>query len=354
MKLLILPISGGSFVVQLAIIEKLCEVSYLPDLSLGSSGGNVTAYISAAADWKKNSIRRVAKELKQEYFARPWTNLSNLSYIVGFFQGNLYQQGIGVEAYLNRYFTSKTIQRYEIWTGTYNVNRKRVRVFSNRSKEDSILSKIFVDRNLTQSLEPVFLEGNIEKISNAGLASASIPGVIPPTKIENESYVDGGVATSSPLTLLQDSLHHYITEKEENLHMIYVSSVDISQLENVPSYNLFDTWKQATDNLLRYQTVVDRLSAYNLLAYGNREVEYCKFPCTKKNLERIFQLGVHLSRYLLEIYPTIHVEIELSDITGENILTAMDKVEGKLYCNFWWLKADFDAELEEFSRSVSN
>lgn len=43
MKIYILPISGGGFVVQLAIIQHLCELKYVPDLCLASSGENVAA-----------------------------------------------------------------------------------------------------------------------------------------------------------------------------------------------------------------------------------------------------------------------------------------------------------------------
>src|SRR3972149_11408146 len=129
MYVLVLPVSGGGFVSQLAIIQHLCESHIVPDLTLSSSGGNVAAYVAAAADWKWPGIERVAKDLTQDLFVRPWSNITSVAFIMGYFKGDVYNRGSGVHEFLSRHFNTKTITNYEIWTGTYNKRRQRARLF---------------------------------------------------------------------------------------------------------------------------------------------------------------------------------------------------------------------------------
>ena len=86
MNILVLPVSGGGFVSQLAIIQHLCTIDYKPDITLASSGGNVSAYISMAASWKWAAIERISRDLSQDLFVKPWNDIMILSIITGYFK----------------------------------------------------------------------------------------------------------------------------------------------------------------------------------------------------------------------------------------------------------------------------
>ncbi len=340
MYVFVLPVSGGGFVSQLAILQHLCESQIIPDITLASSGGNVAAYIAAAANWKWAAIERIARELSHDLFVEPWNSISALSMIIGYFKGNMYNKGSGVNNFLKKYFTSDTIIKYEIWTGTYNKNRQQARLFCNKSKEASIMDVSCIDHNLTQSMSPIFANGNIELIGKAGSASASIPAIVPSQQILDESYVDGGVAGASPLTIMQEPILKYVRDNNTSQHIIYINSIDLSNPNINPIHNVLDTLKEATQDLVRSQTVIDRLSGYKLLRCypGNMNVE--EFICNYENMERIKEIQSKIKYSMLEIYPIDIFEINIVSFTSDDIVTAIRAAYKNCKCRFWWLCPD--------------
>lgn len=337
MYVLVLPVSGGGFVSQLAILQHLCESKIIPDLTLASSGGNVAAYVAAAANWKWSGIERVARELTQDLFVRPWSSVPSLAFIVGYFEGNVYSKGSGVHDFLSRHFTSETIVKHEIWTGTYNKDRQKARLFCNRNKECSVVDVTCIDHDLTQSMEPIFTDGNIEIIAKAGIASASIPAIVPAQIIYDEPYIDGGVAGASPLTIMQEPILKYVRNNKVSLHIIYVNSVDLSSPNLKPCHNVLDTWRQATHDLVRSQTVIDRLSGYELLRCQHGIMNKEDFICNYENMERIKEIQSKVMYSMLEIYPIQTCDVNIVAFNGDDVITAIRKTYGNCKCRLWWI-----------------
>lgn len=337
MYVLVLPVSGGGFVSQLAILQHLCESKFVPDLTLSSSGGNVAAYVAAAANWKWPAIERISYELTNDLFACQWNSVSSLAFIMGYFEGNVYNRGIGVNDFLEKYFTQETITKYEIWTGTYNKLKQKARLFCNRSKEDSIMDVSCIDHELTQSMEPLFTRGNIQTIAKAGIASASIPAIVPAEIIDGEPYIDGGIAGASPLTIMQEPILKYIKDKNTSLHIIYVNSVDLSSPNLKPCHNVLDTWRQATHDLVRSQTVIDRLSGYELLRCQPGTMHKEEFICNYENIERIKDIQSKINYSMLEIYPTERFDINIINFNGLDVINSIRNSYDKCKCRLWWL-----------------
>lgn len=337
MYILVLPISGGGFVTQLAGLQHLCEAQFIPDLTLASSGGNVAAYVAAAANWKWPGIERIARELSQDLFIQPWNNITAVSMVMGYFKGAVYDKGSGVYGFLSRHFNSETITKYEIWTGTYNKNRQKALLFCNRAAKDSIMDSSCIDHDLTQSMEPVFANGNVELLAEAGVASASIPAIVPSQRIMGEDYIDGGIAGASPLSIMQEPILKYVQVNEAPLHIIYVNSVDLASPNIKPIHNVLDTWRQATSNLIRSQTVIDRLSGYELLRCHPGVVHKEQFACTYQNLERVKKIRSHIKYSMLEIYPTQRFDIDISKFNGDDIIQAIHTAYKNCLCRFWWI-----------------
>jgi len=337
MYILVLPVSGGGFVSQLAILQHLCESRFIPDLTLASSGGNVAAYVAAAANWKWPAIERIARELSHDLFAIPWNSVSSLSMIIGYFKGNVHDKGTGVYDFLSRYFTSSSIMKYEIWTGTYNKNRQKARLFCNRNKESSIMDTSCIDHDLTQSMEPIFANGDIELIGKVSIASASIPAIVPAQQIMEEDYIDGGVAGASPLTIMQEPILKYTRSNNTSLHLIYVNSIDLSSPHLKPIHNVLDTIRQASKDLVRSHTVIDRLSCYELLRCHPGNMNKDEFICNYDNMQRVKEIQSHVQYSMLEIYPTDRFDIEISNFHGEDVIAAIHKAYKNCKCRLWWL-----------------
>lgn len=343
MHVLVLPVSGGGFVSQLGIIQHLCEAKIIPDVVLASSGGNVAAYVAAAANWKWPAIERISKELTQSLFLKPWSSVSTLAFIIGYFKGNVYSKGSGVHDFLLGHFTEETIKNYEIWTGTYNKNKQKARLFCNRKKSDSIINlDDEKDYNLTQCMEPIFADGNIEIISKAGVASASIPAIVPAELINDEYYIDGGIAAASPLTLMQDQILRHIKIKNEPLHIIYINSIDLESTKLKHCHNVLDTWKQATYDLVRSQTVIDRYSGYSMIRCQAKsptdKLKHDEFKCDSKMMEKIKKLQATFSYSMLEIYPTINIDVNLTSFNGNDVINCISKSYKNCKCRFWWIE----------------
>jgi predicted acylesterase/phospholipase RssA len=336
MELLVLPVSGGGFVSQLAMLGLLGELGYRPTLTLASSGGNVAAYVAMAGGWTRAGIRRVSAALTDALFARPWNPISSIAFIVGFFQGNARQYGTGVVQLLSNYFTPATIQQYEVWTGTYNKDQQRARLFCNRSKSTTLIDDSLINLELTQSMSPYYAEGDIQSIAQYSLGSASIPAVVPPQIIDGERYVDGGIATASPLALLRDPLTALIGVDKRHLHIIYVNSVDLSRPYEIPCHNVVDNWRQATYNLVRSGTTLDRLAAYDLLRVDPKLIQHREFNYCTAEIKSILQSRHLHTASLLELCPSVPVEINLLNFDGAAVVGLIDHVEDHILCRFWW------------------
>lgn len=335
MNIIILPASGHNFICQLAILQHLCEINYQPSLMLGSSGGNLAAYIVCAANWKSNHIERLAKELKSHFFVEPWHDVKLISGAIGFFNGNAFNSGSGLHEFMKTYFTEDSIIKHEIWTGTYNRDLQKFRLFCNLGKSN-IINCNHIDYNLTQSIEPYFCNGDIDKIADAGLASASIPGLVPPVIIDNHQYTDGATCGSSPVSIMQGAILKYIKTHNQPLHITYVNSKDLSQANIIPNNNLFDTWKQAVNDLIKSQTLIDRLVVHELLFNGN-DVKQTSFPC---NYEELVKVSIHretLKFSLLEIYPTMESDIDITNFNSDDITRNLKRMYKSCKCHFWWI-----------------
>jgi len=337
MYIYVLPVSGGGFVTQLAIIQHLCEIKFIPKIILASSGGNVAAYISSAANWKWAAIERIARELSQDLFICPWIKIASLSLVIGYFKGNIHNKGSGIYEFVNKYFTNESIKKYEIWTGTYNKNKQRARLFCNLSKKDSILDTSCIDYDLTQSMEPYFADGDMTIIGDASVASASIPSVVPSQKIFDEDYIDGGVASASPLSIMQEPILKYIHSKNEKLHLLYINSVDLSNPNTKPIHNILDTWKQTANDLIRSQTVIDRLSCYELLRCHSNKINKNEFVCDHQTMTKIKSIQDKIKYSMLEIYPIQRIELNLSNFNGNDVVDGIRDAYTKCRCRFWWI-----------------
>lgn len=370
--ILILPVSGGGFPCQLAGLQHLCQIKYRPNLILASSGGNVSAYILLASTYHKQKMERIVSELTPQFFVSPWTLSNHLSIVRGFFNGTVYNQGNGLHQFMESYFDSNSVRETEIWTGTYNKVRQKSQLFCNRSPSDSLIRFASIDQDLVQCLEPIYANGNVEHIANYTIASASIPALVPHQTIDGEHYTDGGIASASPLVTMQEAIIDVTRRSRSTLHLIYINSVDLSYSERCPCFNLMDEGRQTMRDLIRSQTVIDRLSGHQIIRIlglgsgvgsegggGERSnsksndggIVYTKrFHCSYKNLLRYLEYRKSMTTSMLEIFPgheNTNIEINITSFKGYDISNMMHQVYDHCHCRLWYTGGLLEMDYEE-------
>jgi len=355
MKLLVMPVSGGGFVVQLAALQLLSGIKFVPDVTLGSSGGNLAAYVGAAGNWSWAGIERVAGELSNKLFSQSWSAFRLIAFLIGYYKGELYGSGSGVKEFLERHFNNYTISHYELWTGTYNQQRQRACLFCNRPQGQTILDPEIIDAEMAQCLPPIYTQGDFQLIATSSIASASIPAIVPAQNIFGESYVDGGVSSASPLTVMKEPIIHHMKQTGAPLHLVYINSDNLNAPVNIPVNTALDRTKQAIDALIRSHGVIDRQIGYDIIRCHDPDSEIYKdeFPCTLENLRRLNDIWNNLHCSMLEIYPERDVEVNIVNFTGDDVLEKLAEVRGICHCRLWWLvRAEADESITATVREL--
>ena len=377
MKIVILPVSGNRFGVQLAINSELCDIGYRPDITLTGSGGTVTSYITLAGGYVSTGIERVSELISSTILFTPWyrflgTGLNFLSWIIGYFKGSLYGPSTKVIPLFKELFNKETIEKAEIWTAVTNMKHKKAQIYCNKSKETSVI-KGEIDCNLYNCMPLTYLNGDIEKIATIALASASIPSMIPGQVFNNDIIVDTGVLYASPLVAMQDILH----DLGPNLHITYINSFDIEK-ERHMSYKvpetIFHSELETVSEMVRSLCVQDRLAAINLLkrclplsskdSFGNlaevgtfskdskdskdlkdtkylsqteRKIYFSRGSGNKKVLAFIEKHRTKCIRSVLECYPCDENIVNLHLFCGKDVIKCIEE-NRKSYCfRLWWI-----------------
>jgi hypothetical protein len=373
MNILVAPVSGGAFPGQLGGMKALCEVGYDTSLLLASSGGNVSSYITCAADFNASKMDNVIENITPKIFVLPWVGPPLPNPIVGFFQGSLYRQGYGSKDLLSTFFTHGSITKREIWTGTYDRSIGNSTFFCNRSQARSIFGTEIWDTSLIASNEPIYLDGDIDSIAEIANASASIPSVVEPRSFRGHSYVDGGLSFASPLTPMQN----LILNQFDSFSLIYVNSYNINIVENGSlNFNLIGVSKWATDELVKGNIVSDRLVGYNMLHSASNidnisnmsindrssddrsgmngydrsvilnrrqrllsiksNITYDSGPCPISKLAELLAFVKTKNRSLLEIYPNSNITVDITNFTPNELISKVNQAKDDLYYNLWY------------------
>lgn len=340
--------------VQLASLQLIAAASsqerqWRPNVTLASSGGNVCAYITSAADWDYNRMEYIATMVTPSMFMSEWLPVTPLSPIAGFFQGSVYNRGSGVSSLFHDLFTETSIKKHEVWTGTYDKTERKSRLFCNLSARETCLPMDHLNVGSAQCLDSYYMDGDISLIAKVSVASASIPTIVPPQNILGGMYQDGGVAMASPLTMMQDPISRRARSDERgrgsSLHIMYINSMDVSSPRNPDDAarfrNIIGNSQDTVSDMVRAQTVVDRSVALGLIARSRRHTMYLDFKWHISNIEKLvtFLRADHVAGSVTEVYPIQPIEIDIINFTPEDVTSAMTRARLGCRARFWWISA---------------
>jgi hypothetical protein len=350
MHLLVLPVSGNLFPVQMTLLSATIDEEYDPDLIFASSGGAVTAVTALGGDWSSAGIRRMVQHIRSELFLQNWwpNMLSFLpSWSLGFFRGSIYNSNeVTLASFFRTYFCESLLTQKELWIGVGNETKIRPELICTVSEEQSYIhKKEFLrysgrDEGWTEDALH-YLNGEVSIIQKMTLASASIPTLVPPQDYQDSQYSDGGVFHASPLSPMKSYLQHRL-HNEETLHITYINSADIedpvsgSSVEFYPG--IFRTGAITFANMVSTILAKDRLCGLSLIDSDLSNLRKIRIRGNPYVLKKILHFREkHCQRSFLELYTEGTYPIDINDFDAEDILKVMDEAKKNYHCRFWWI-----------------
>jgi predicted acylesterase/phospholipase RssA len=376
-------ISGGGFPAQLqeilyyteqkrkAFSSETTNISdwFMPDLCMGTSGGNVALYIAISGNFTEGGIKRVVQKLNPEMFSQTWwpEPMSFIpTWILGIFEGAVYRPGYGAKNLLNAFNNFDNIQDIEMWNSAYSKTSKKTGLFCNKDSSDTFISPYTYSPFDFKTLPLNYLSGDINKISKTVIASASIPFLFKPVNIDNQDYIDGGVTYNSPLTTFQEEIYkcikgivepypyevnlsnpaipiptqeqkdQLITKRTRNiLHLTYFSSYNMDSTENpksaLGSGSIFEAISDAS-------AIKDRYTGINLLErvkLSNQKV-YSITSQENSNLSELLST-YSPNHYFLQIYVRENEWIDMTNFTPKDIIDKMNEAKNQIEYIFFYV-----------------
>jgi predicted patatin/cPLA2 family phospholipase len=169
------------------------------------------------------------------------------------------------------------------------------------------------------------LDGDIDEISKAVLASASIPDIVHPQLIDGNLYQDGGVCYTSSLTPLSLHIQDICNSYDGLFQATYFGSYDMNQIETVlqmaPSKTFRRIYQKIHYSLLEersllihiFQKFVTKFKTINILNIDRTRVH----EILNKNKDQ---------HYLLLLYPNGILDINIINFKASDIFKVIDDV----------------------------
>lgn len=315
-EILVLPISGGSFHIQLFLsIELIKAGCKKPEIILGTSGGSINSHILLYSGWNINNIKRVLSDINSNVYSKSWwyKPLDNIfpSYILGYFKGSLYNNGEGLYGLFNLGFNNVTVKDIEIWTLKVNFKTMKGKLSCNKDNTTLNINNYNYSHNNIEDI--VFNNGDIDKISNDCISSCSIPMIVPAKKDGDNYYIDGGMLYASPLTPLMSC----ISSSTNDFHIAYVSSFNMEDNNiNCIYGNILNNTKHTIDNIMLGPSLLDRMNAIKLISSNPI---YEEGSCDTDKLSQLLLERLKYSRTLIELYPNEYINLDINNFNNENI-----------------------------------
>lgn len=310
MKIFINPVSGGSFVHQIASMQLMTSLhKKKPDLCLCSSGGCVATHIAQASKWDPYSMSRLATRLSPSLILKPYSKYSLVNIISSYLNGCVYSTGDTVEELFVDLFVDKKFFT-ETWIGVYNKTKRVHKSVCNR--EVSCIGKCNANNEM--------IGDHVKKISMYSQASASIPVLVPPVRIEGDDYQDGGVSCASPLI----DLYEQLVNIKSNIQVVYITPINPIEESDKPKQGMIGSLRNVTEDMIRSSIINDEILAMCLIKSRGRGKLFTQegegIP-----LDLLNQLDENNSEYILYLYPKDELSIDITTFTSADISESIIK-----------------------------
>ena len=199
LNIVIAPISGSFFVNQIGAYKNLLEYDFNPDIFLGASGGIIGIMLLACSGNNVNGLLSVSKNLNSSYLIKKWNSFLP-AFFMSFFKGSFYQHS-GVHHQIMKIIgTPGLMKEKEIWFHCFNIGKGRTSLYCTSNENNSFLRANDCEIFLT---DVYYADGDLNIISDAILASAAVPPLMPSINLNEQPHYDGGLSFATPFLLLK-------------------------------------------------------------------------------------------------------------------------------------------------------
>lgn len=326
MKLLVAPISGGAFPVQISMMRDLMSCHYTHDVYFCTSGGAISTFALVASGFNANGLNRIVRGLDERYIFKHWSYLPLVpSWFAGLSKGTIFNLSPYCISNLSSFITEGMIRSTESWIGTYSL-AGHATLFCSKSKGNTIIEPDCF------GYEVKYLDGNVELTTKATITSATIPMLIPNLQIDGKSYVDGGLRYSSPLTPLGDSI------PDGPLHIDYLATADATKPvydESCRFANLITKNIKTLQETTRTMSITDRQKAITLVTGNPNSEPDITGTCSKETLVHLLASRDSYYKTCIEFYPEYVQEVPLLDISGSKVKKLIEDISCNYQFRLW-------------------
>lgn len=333
MDIVILPASGSRYPYQIAIICALCDNNYEAKTIMGTSGGNLVAYLTAYSEWDKKTVLSTCREISSKLYCCSWVDPQFKifpSISLGFFKGAAYNHNDSeICHFFNKLFDHSNITKYDIWTGVYNQDCKKAQLFCNQYSDRTEL-KYRNNYPHELCLPPIYLNGDIKNITKVCVASASIPTIVPRKKILGQYYIDGGIAHSSPGSMIKRTM-----KPIKSFHIIYINFTNLNKDRKMAKNgNILSTGMNAVNEMSYRMNIEDRNNIINLLGdkYYFKDFELVSI----QQISTILHNAKKSIKSVIEFYPKNTKKISITNHSSNDSLNIIKKCNDNICCRIWW------------------
>jgi predicted acylesterase/phospholipase RssA len=345
MKVYIMPISGGGFVAQIAMLKAINDAvsTMKPDLVLGSSGGQIAAYLAMIGDWNSNAIMRNVSLVDSALFVESWTPPFFPTWVAFLLTKSIYKSGSGIQDLFNSVYTSRSITNTEIWSGTYDSTSQKSACFCNLKSSEALIKDLDSDKYIYDSQRSVYLNGVVNDIAKVVYASASIPYVTPGVMIAEgrpegrpevmHLHKDGGSSYGSPLVPMKSKVVEAIRNNPSGpIQIFHFSSYDMNE---VFKDNMFSN---SIGLLIHSMLLQDRSSTLDLLREFGKVVDIpdIYLNIDAKGLRSVLEKYKDKS-YVMMLAPMKAVSVNVTMFTQKELINAIREVEKDFQIMVWSL-----------------
>lgn len=315
----VFPISGGAFPCQIGILRLLLEAGIKPDICMGTSGGNLTAYLGLASEWNPYRLQEICFDINSKIFFKSWI-ADPLSSFLPSYAGCLNRSSMfdtnpeASKFFMNCFDNSESrIKSTEMWTGVFNGTKDKHGLFLNRNPsfypDQFALSRMQTD-------EPMILKG-LPLIAKGCMASIAIPIFSPSITLNGEEYHDGGLLYASPASVLAP----YITDQGN--HVTYINSLNFNCGKKTEQNKTLDNARYTFRRLTKGINLLDKQKLEDCM--GKPKETYIYPQIDVETMREIQQHRRGYQKSLLILYPSGDEYLDITNFESRDVIKLSEK-----------------------------
>lgn len=355
MDVMIAPVSGRVFPCQVAACKLLAEGGYRPRITIGASGGAITAYIMEAAQWDANRVDSVLNTMSSDLFiTKP--RIPFIGKAISMFAGSVFKFNPDAEKHIQTILTDAAPFKCEIWTGSFEKDIQKGIYACNIEESNCLLALDKHDILNANLMTPVYCNQNVTKLAKYILSSWSIASVFPSVEIEGHRYSDPGMIYGSPISGFRLALLRMALREKVSLHFTLLSAVDLESdrepflFRGQPT--ILTTLVNQIVGSIQSNKLKDRAACLDIMWLQQlQEVGAVTFKATKESLEHLTAFKEESAGTITGIYSKSFKTLNITDFTNIDLVQSVSLGGNNVEMRLRWFTKRSPDDMFQYNES---